>query len=200
MLDSEGHPVGGAAVKLVADADTLMLSSDGEALNDSLEELTPEPGGVEIELGLFGNDTDGPEVNVKELKPDTPEDGVNSALRIPEIRDELALGDKELDETRGPVERGGIGRLEDISLRIKSGYYSSTLGFVLIADLEFSETGLEANDDPAVGLIVGALAASVRPLGALVRRSCIIAFPWGLDQMQCMDHSPRIRIWSRRWR
>lgn len=127
-LDVEGHPVDGAAVKLVADADILMLSSDGsdeltrasdeEALTDPMEELGLEPGGVGTELGLSGNNTDGPVVNVKELMPGTLEESVISALLVPEIGDELALGDNELDESRGPVERGGIGGLEDNSLRI----------------------------------------------------------------------------------
>lgn len=131
-MGEEDHPVDGAAVKLVADANTLMLSSDGsgeltrapdeEALRNTIEELGLDPGGVGIELGFFGNDKDGTVVNVKELKPGTPEESVISALLVPETGDELALGDSELDETRGPVERGGIGGLEDISLPIKSAH------------------------------------------------------------------------------
>lgn len=152
-MDGEGHPVDVAAVKLVADADTLMLSSDGtgklkrapdeEAPSDSIEELGLEPCGVGIELGFFGNDIDGPVVNVKELEPGTPEESVISALLVAETGDELALGDNEPDESRGPVVRGGMFGLGDISLRIESAHRSLHLEFVSVLTLSSRRLGLK---------------------------------------------------------
>lgn len=124
-LDREGIPVDGAAARLVTDRVTLTLSaddSDEEALSDSLEELGLELSGVGNELGLLDNDTDGAAVHVEELESGTAIEGVDSVLLVSGSGDVFALIENELDEASEPVERGGVGLLEDISLQGKSAY------------------------------------------------------------------------------
>lgn len=145
-LDREGSPVDGAAARLVSEGVVLTLSTDDggeETLGDSLEESGLELSGVGVELGPLDDDMDGAVINAEELEPGTADEAVTSVLLVPESGDVFVLSENELDETNEPVERGGVGPLEDISLHVKSAYRSSFLDFVLVLTSSSRGLGLE---------------------------------------------------------